>query len=151
MVVEDLNTKDMTASAKGTVEQPGRNIKQKAGFNRSILASGWGGLELKLAYKAGEVVKVNPAYTSQTCSRWGHVHQANRPSQAVFRCRACGFQVNADPNAAINILVRTGLPSVPVSACGTGAAVRRGAIPSGIPMTREPDMRWCVKGLISNS
>ena len=141
----------MTASAKGTVEQPGRNVKQKAGLNRSILASGWGGLELKLAYQAGEVVKVNLAYTSQTCGRCGHVHQANRPSQAVFRCGVCGFQVNADHNAAINILVRAEGPPAPVSACGTGAAARRGAIPSGIPMTREPDTRWCVKGLISNS
>lgn len=44
------------------------------------LASGWGGLELKLAYKAGEVIKVNPAYMSQTCSRCGYVHKANRPS-----------------------------------------------------------------------
>ncbi len=129
VVVEALNTKGMTASAKGTREEPGTNVKAKAGLNRAILASGWGQLERKLAYKAGQVVKVDPAYTSQTCSRCGHVGQANRPSQAVFACQACGWALNADHNAAINILVRAGLPSVPVPARGTGAAARGGAIP----------------------
>ena len=78
----------MTQSAKGTREEPGTNVKAKAGLNRAILASGWGQLERKLAYKAGEVVKVDPAYTSQTCSRCSHVNKANRPAQAVFACQA---------------------------------------------------------------
>ena len=147
VVVEDLNTKGMTKSAKGTVEAPGRNVKQKSGLNRSILASGWGSLERKLAYKAGLLLKVDPAYTSQTCSRCNHVHRDNRPSQAVFACGACGFRANADHNAAINILVRAGLPSVPVSARGTGAAARRGAILLGTPMTREPDMPAARSGI----
>ncbi len=137
VVVEDLNTKAMTHSAKGTVAEPGRNVKQKAGLNRGILASGWGGLERKLAYKAGALLKVDPAYTSQTCSRCGHVHRDNRPSQAVFACGTCGFQANADHNAAINILARAGLPCVSDSARGTGATARRGAIPLGTPTTRE--------------
>ena len=131
VVVEDLPTKAMTKSAKDTVEAPGKQVKQKSRLNRSILASGWGSLERKLAYKAGELLKVNPAYTSQTCSRCGHVHSNNRPSQAVFACRTCGFRANADPNAAVNILARAELPSVPVSARGTGADARRGAIPWG--------------------
>ena len=147
VVVEDLNTKGMTQSAKGTVAQPGRNVKQKAGLNRSILASGWGSLERKLAYKAGQVVKVDPAYTSQACSVCGHTHKSNRPSQAVFACRTCGFQANADHNAARNILARAGLPSVPVSARGTGASARRGAIPLGTPTTREPDMPAVQSGI----
>ena len=129
VVVEDLNTKGMTKSAKGTVEAPGQQVKQKSGLNRSILASGWGGLERKLAYKAGELRKVDPAYTSQTCSRCGHVDKSNRPLQAVFACGACGFRANADHNAADNILVRAELPCVLVSARGTGAAARREAIP----------------------
>ncbi|MCY3660052.1 MAG: zinc ribbon domain-containing protein, partial [Caldilineaceae bacterium] len=58
---------------------------------------------------------------------------SNRPSQAVFACGACGFRANADHNAAVNILVRAGLPCVPVSARGTGASARRGAIPLGNP------------------
>ena len=149
VVLEDLNTKAMTKSAKGTVENPGRNVKQKASLNRSILASGWGQLERKLAYKAGELRFVDPACTSQACSRCGHTAKSNRPSQAVFACGACGFRANADHNAAINILVRAGLPPVPVPARGTGAAARRGALPpwsvarpaKGPPATREPDMR----------
>ena len=148
VVMEDLNTKAMTQSAKGTVEEPGRNVKQKSGLNRAILASGWGQMERKLAYKAGRVVFVDPAYTSQTCSRCGHAAQSNRPSQAVFRCGACGFRANADHNAAINILARAGLPPVPVQARGTGASARRGALPpchgarpgKGTPATREPDV-----------
>ena len=92
VVVEDLNTKAMTKSAKGTVENPGKQVKQASGLNRSILASGWGSLECKLAYKAGALLKVDPAYTSQSCSRCGHVYRDNRPSQAVFACGACGFR-----------------------------------------------------------
>ncbi len=149
VVLEDLNTKAMTRSAKGTVENPGKNVKQKAGLNRSILASGWGQLERKFAYKAGELRFVEPAYTSQACSQCGHTAKSNRPSQPVFACGACGFQANADHNAAINILVRAGLPCAPVPARGTGAAARRGALPpwsvarptTGTPATREPDMR----------
>ena len=45
VILEDLKTKGMTASAKGTVENPGRNVKQKAGLNRSILGTGWAILE----------------------------------------------------------------------------------------------------------
>jgi transposase len=138
VVVEDLNTKGMTRSAKGTVESPGTNVKAKAGLNRAILASGWGGLERKLAYKAGALLRVDAAYTSQTCAVCGHVHKDNRPSQAVFACGACGHRTHADHNAAVNILARAGLPPRARSARGNGAATRRGAIPSGTPTTREP-------------
>ena len=62
VVVEDLNTKSMTASAQDTVAEPSCQVAQKNGLNRAILASGWGGLERKLAYKDGEVLKVDPAY-----------------------------------------------------------------------------------------
>jgi putative transposase len=50
------------------------------------------------------VVKVNPAYTSQTCTACKHVARESRESQAVFRCVACGHQAHADVNAAKNIL-----------------------------------------------
>ena len=109
VVVEDLHTKAMTKSAKGTVEEPGRNVKQKAGLNREILASNRGRLELNLAYKAGELVKVDPAYTSQTCAVCQHVDRENRKTQAVFQCTACGHTANADHNAVVNILAR-GVP-----------------------------------------
>ena len=50
--IEDTKTANMTRSAKGTTEKPGRNVKQKAGLNRSILAQGWYGLRTKIEYKA---------------------------------------------------------------------------------------------------
>ena len=140
VVLEDLDTQAMTRSAKGTVEQPGTNVKAKSGLNREILASGWGRLERNLEYKAGLVVKVDPAYTSQTCAVCGHVSKENRKTQATFKCTACGHTANADRNAAVNILDR-GLPLIR-TARGTGASARRGAF--GIeptPTTREPGRR----------
>jgi putative transposase len=102
--VEDLRIGNMTRSASGTREAPGRNVRQKAGLNRGILSQGWGRLAQRLEQKApGRVEKVNPAYTSQTCSVCGHVASENRESQAVFRCVACAHEANADVNAAINI------------------------------------------------
>lgn len=108
VVIEALKTAKMTASAKGTVEKPGRNVRQKAGLNRAILERGWGQFETFLAYKlaarGGELIKINPAYTSQTCSECGSISKHHRKSQAVFECSDCGHTGNADTNAAINIL-----------------------------------------------
>ena len=127
VVIEDLNTKDMTRSAKGTVENPGTNVKAKSGLNREILKSNWGRQERMLDYKAGLTFKVNAAYTSQTCSRCGNVDKANRRTQSLFLCTnaACGHTANADHNAAINILER-GLAQLP-TARGNGADARREA------------------------
>jgi len=102
--VEDLKITGMTRSAKGTVARPGRNVSQKAGLNRGILASSWGLLVRRLRDKApGRVEKVSPAYTSQRCSACGHVAAESRKSQALFACVACTFACNADVNAAKNI------------------------------------------------
>ncbi|WP_203595995.1 RNA-guided endonuclease InsQ/TnpB family protein [Actinomadura bangladeshensis] len=104
IAVEDLNVRGMTRSAKGTIDAPGANVRQKAGLNRGILANGWGQLVTRLEHKApGRVVKVDPRYTSQTCNVCGHRARDNRESQAVFRCVACGHRANADVNAARNI------------------------------------------------
>ncbi|GAA1588306.1 transposase [Kribbella karoonensis] len=106
--VEDLRIRDMTKSARGSREAPGRNVRQKAGLNRRILGQGWGRLVQRLEHKApSRVEKVNPAYTSQTCSACGHVAAENRESQAAFRCVACRHEANADVNAAINIARNT--------------------------------------------
>lgn len=110
VVIEDLKIRNITASAKGTLAEPRRNVRQKAGLNRSILNQGWFGFETILAYKlderGGALVKVNPAYTSQTCSGCGTVDSRSRESQAAFVCQHCGFRAHADHNAAINILRR---------------------------------------------
>jgi putative transposase len=104
MKVEDLRIRNMTRSAKGTREKPGRNVKQKSGLNRGILRSGWGLLVRRLEQKAPDrVEKVNAAFTSQRCSACGHVDAKSRKSQARFVCTACGYACHADVNAARNI------------------------------------------------
>jgi len=109
-VLEDLRIKNMTASASGTVAEPGRRVRQKAGLNRAILNQGWGAFDLILTYKmeerGGRVVKTGPAFTSQTCSACGTVDVRSRKNQASFECVACGHRDNADSNAAKNILRR---------------------------------------------
>lgn len=75
VAVEDLRIGNMTRSAAGTVEEPGKNVAQKTGLNRSITEQTWGIIHHQLSYKAEyagrELVKVNPAYTSRTCSSCG--------------------------------------------------------------------------------
>lgn len=107
VVLEDLATKNMTASAKGTVEQPGSRVAQKSGLNKAILDKGWYGLELAVnnaaRYTGSKVIKVSAMYTSQTCSACRVVDAASRESQARFACTSCGHVEHADVNAAKNI------------------------------------------------
>jgi putative transposase len=107
VVLEDLIVKNMSASAKGTVEQPGRNVRQKSGLNRSILDQGWcefrRQLEYKLAWAGGLVIAIPPRNTSRTCPCCGHICADNRKTQADFLCVHCGHAGNADLVAAINI------------------------------------------------
>jgi putative transposase len=101
--VEDLKIKNMTRSARGTVEEPGRNVRAKSALNREILASGWGVLVRRLEDKAPDrVEKIRPNYTSMTCNACGHCERGNRESQA-FLCLHCGHADHADTNAAKNI------------------------------------------------
>ena len=106
--IEKLNVRGMSASAKGSVEAPGKNVKAKSGLNRSILDQGWSMFKTMLAYKlaerGGELVEVPAAYTSQTCAECGTVDRDSRQDQATFVCRSCGHTDNADVNAARNIL-----------------------------------------------
>ncbi|MXZ12856.1 MAG: IS200/IS605 family element transposase accessory protein TnpB [Candidatus Dadabacteria bacterium] len=103
VAVEDLNVKGMTASAKGTVENPGKNVKQKTGLNRAILDTAFREMKRNLEYKCGRLIEVHPEYTSQACSKCGHTDKENRKTQSRFQCICCGFASNADTNAAINI------------------------------------------------
>jgi len=108
IALEDLRIKNMSASARGTVDAPGKNVRQKAGLNRGILDAAWGEFARQLTYKVewrgGRVILVNPAYTSRTCRICGHESAENRRSQALFACVACGHTENADVHAAKNIL-----------------------------------------------
>jgi putative transposase len=68
------------------------------------LRSGWSLFATRLAQKAaGRVEYINPAFTSQRCSACGTIDRQARESQAVWRCRSCGYAANADRNAARNI------------------------------------------------
>ncbi|TNV09035.1 IS200/IS605 family element transposase accessory protein TnpB, partial [Buttiauxella sp. B2] len=76
IVIEDLKVSDMSTSAAGTSSQHGRNVRAKSGLNRSILDQGWYELRRQLEYKqfwcGGQVLVINPAYTSQKCACCGH-------------------------------------------------------------------------------
>lgn len=106
--IEDMRVTGMTASARGTIEQPGRNVRAKAGLNRAILDNTPGERRRQLAYKAprfgSALWLVPPQATSQTCATCGHRDPASRPGCGrVFACTACGHQAHADANAARNI------------------------------------------------
>jgi putative transposase len=105
--VEDLKVKNMSASAKGTVDKPGKNVKAKSGLNRSILDQGWSEFRRQLAYKqvwrGGMVVSVPPMYTSQQCPECLLVSADNRRKQSIFQCVACAYENHADLVGAINI------------------------------------------------
>lgn len=113
--VEDLKISNMSKSAKGDIESPGKNVKAKSGLNRSILDQSWfefvRQLEYKQLWKGGDLVKVDPKYTSQKCNKCGHTAKENRKTQSKFKCVKCGHSENADINAAKNIL-EAGLSSL---------------------------------------
>jgi putative transposase len=108
IVIEDLQVANMSKSAKGDLVNQGKNVKQKSGLNRSILDQAWGEFRRQLEYKqvwnGGQVLAVPAPYTSQRCSCCGFTDKGNRTSQAVFKCLSCGAELNADLNAARNIL-----------------------------------------------
>ena len=108
IVVEDLKVVNMSKSASGSAVQHGRNVKAKSGLNKSILDQGWGMMvdmiEYKQHWQGGLLIKINPRYTSQTCSQCQHIAKENRRSQARFECVKCTYVANADFNAARNIL-----------------------------------------------
>ena len=126
--IEDLRIGNMTRSARGTVEQPGKKVAQKRGLNRVILDQGWGTfgsmLDYKLAWNGGMLVRVDPTNTSRTCPECGHVAAENRKTQDRFVCVNCGLTENADVNAAINIRER-------------GLTLIQGGTSPGVPVERS--------------
>lgn len=98
IVIENL--KGIRSNTKQRSKQQKRAMHQWS-FNR---------LRDLLTYKAEVhgcmVVGVDPRCTSQRCSRCGHIHRYNRRSQSRFKCRKCGFELNADLNGSRNIAVK---------------------------------------------
>ncbi|MFD5520839.1 RNA-guided endonuclease InsQ/TnpB family protein [Streptomyces sp. NPDC127066] len=118
---EKLNIKNMTRSASGTTAQPGKQVAQKAGLNRAILAQGWGLLRQRTEHKApGRIQDVPAPYTSLRCSACGWIDKNSRKSQAEFLCSSCGFTCNADINAAINVAAGQGGIPRPRRTAGAG-------------------------------
>jgi putative transposase len=122
-VMEDLHVANMTASAAGTFEEPGKNVAAKSGLNKSILDQGWGDFRRKLTYKeqwrGGKVILVPSQGTSQECPLCGHKHAENRRTRDTFSCLCCGFTGDADLVAATNIL-RRGTPYLPAGIVALG-------------------------------
>jgi putative transposase len=118
IVIEDLKVSNMSKSAKGSIEVNGKNVKAKSGLNKAILDQAWFEFRRQLEYKqrwlGGELLAVPAHYSSQRCSCCGTIDKANRQSQAKFECVSCGYQANADVNAANNILAA----GYAVLACG---------------------------------
>jgi len=151
VALEDLRIKNMSASARGTAAQPGKNVAAKTGLNRGILDAAWGEFARQLTYKAqwrgGRVILVSPAYTSRNCRCCAHECAENRKSQSLFACVACGHTENADVHAAKNILAR-GIErwreealaaGHAASACGGAVRRPRGASRVGAaPAKQEP-------------
>lgn len=122
IAIEDLRVGSMMRSAKGTIDRPGINVRQKAGLNREIARQGWSAFAQRLAQKAGasgvELIRIDPTNTSRRCNACGHTAAENRKSQAVFACEACGHEDHADVNAAKNIL------AAGLAVTGRGGSVR---------------------------
>lgn len=156
IVIEALNVQAMTASARGSVDAPGRNVAQKSGLNRSILDAGWGEIRrqlgYKLAWRGGLLVEVPARDTSRTCSRCHTVDAASRVDRTLFRCTACGHEDHADINASMEIrrrgLAALGLGPRPelsgqsAEPSASGMAVKRkekdeGMRPRGAPSPHE--------------
>ncbi|MEN8655115.1 transposase [Streptomyces sp. 21So2-11] len=130
VVVEALTITNMVKSARGTIEEPGKNVAQKSGLDRSISGEAWGRTVTMLTYKTanngGTLHKVPAPNTSRRCSACGFITPGNRESQAVFVCKNpdCGWSGNADHNAAQNVLHLYRMGHALIPAAGR-AVVRR--------------------------
>ena len=125
--IEDLQVRNMSKSAAGTRDKPGKKVRAKSGLNKAILDQGWfefrRQLDYKLAWNGGLLIAVPPQNTSRTCPVCGHVSADNRKTQAVFLCVACGHEGHADHVGAMNILAR----GHRVAACGEAVSQARPA------------------------
>jgi putative transposase len=112
VVLEDLNLKAMTKSAKGTIEEPGKNVAAKSGLNRALAQAAparvarWVAVKAESAGPGRRIWLVNPAHTSQQCSACSVIDATNRITRDTYYCGACAWYEHADINAARNIRAR---------------------------------------------
>lgn len=135
IVFENLKIQNMTRSASGTVEAPGKNVAQKRGLNRAILRQGWGMFRSMMEYKmfqSGKLcLRVDAKNTSQKC------HVCNEKGDRVgkdFNCVGCGLRCDADWNGAMNVMAG----GRSVTACLLSGVGKQeptvGVLPTGIPV-----------------
>ena len=149
VAVEDLQIKNMSKSAAGTADKPGKNVAAKSGLNKAIQDQGWfefrRQLEYKLNWNGGILIAVPPQYTSQTCPCCGHIAKENRQTQAKFECVACDYANNADVVGAMNILAR----GYRVAACGEdGSGSVRKNRTKPVSMKQEPAEATSVSAML---
>jgi putative transposase len=130
IAMEALALRNMTRSAKGTIDEPGSSVAAKAGLNRAMLDTGFGLLRQLIAQKAEwaarAIVVVDPRYTSQTCFVCKHVATQSRDGTR-FVCVRCGHVDHADVNAARNILFKAELRPHSVLSSGDTRLTRHDA------------------------
>lgn len=129
VVVEDLTIRGMSASARGTKENPGKNVKAKSGLNRSLLDQGFHEFRRQLTYKVEErsgvlIVADRWFASSKTCSSCGHRCDELPLSIRTWRCPTCADNHDRDVNAAKNLASLA--VSSTVVACGEGRLWRSG-------------------------
>ncbi|MET9175872.1 RNA-guided endonuclease TnpB family protein [Streptomyces misionensis] len=108
VAIEDLNVAGMTRTARGTLEKPGRRVRQKAGLNRAILDTAPGELRRQLTYKTrwyGSTLAVLDRWfpSSKTCSACGWQNSHLTLADRTFHCTNCTLTIDRDLNAARNI------------------------------------------------
>ena len=110
ITIEDLGVKAMTASAKGTKDSPGRNVRQKAGLNRAMLDVAPGEIKRQFIYKAkrfdNDLTLADRFYpSSQLCSTPGcdYRNKALTLRTRKWTCPQCGNHHDRDDNAAANL------------------------------------------------
>uniref|UniRef100_UPI003F49745B RNA-guided endonuclease InsQ/TnpB family protein n=1 Tax=Cupriavidus yeoncheonensis TaxID=1462994 RepID=UPI003F49745B len=114
LAIEDLSVQGMTASAKGTVEKPGRKVRQKAGLNRAILDVAFGEVRRQIEYKTAWyqttlVVADRFFPSSKRCSCCGEVNQDLTLKDRTWTC-SCGATHDRDLNASLNLEQVVSLP-----------------------------------------
>jgi putative transposase len=119
--IEDLNIKKML-------------LNSPKGRNRNINDASWNLFVRNLEYKAvkcgSKLIKINPAYTSQTCSKCG-TRKEMPLNERNFLCPSCGLSLHRDLNASINILtVGTDCPEL--NACGDSTSLTEQSVESRI-------------------
>ena len=114
---------------------------------KSISDAAWAAFAAMLSFKAAwagrSFIAVNPAYTSQDCSRCGH-RQKMPLTERVFRCPCCGLELDRDHNAALNVLY-LGLQAVGLHGAGL-AGERLWAVEDCRQLTRWLERRLLAVG-----